>query len=84
MSTPECPPNNVCFYSEPEFQGEVQSYPAPVDSCVTLPFPAMSYQNNSNGALIGYMEPDCEGEGRPIDSSDPDLDPPILSFGPAQ
>jgi hypothetical protein len=83
MSTPECPPNNICFYVEPDFGPPSESYQAPVDSCINLPFPARSYQNNSNDALIGYVEPDCEGEGSQIDSSDPDLNPPLLSFGPA-
>jgi Peptidase inhibitor family I36 len=84
MSTPECESNHVCFYREPDFRGEVASYSAPVSSCQSLPFQARSYQNVTNEALVGYIDGDCQQPWGPIDSSDSNVEPHLLSFGPAE
>jgi hypothetical protein len=72
----------VYFYSERNHEGIELFYPVskiPLTT-ETLPFPAKSYENNSNRALLGSTIKDGKVVEHQLDSSG-DLDPPVLIFG---
>ncbi|MGH3868404.1 MAG: hypothetical protein ACRDQ4_20250 [Pseudonocardiaceae bacterium] len=74
------------FYSETGFEGEERFYPVEkIIPCEVLPFPAKSYKNISQLAVVGYTirgmkESSPELVEYPI-NGDGDLDPPIIFFG---
>jgi hypothetical protein len=82
MSDPRRPKQGVYFYSEPQDQGIELFYPVSRIPLTTeaLPFPAKSYINNSNRALLGSTIKDGKVVEHQIDSSG-DLEPPVLIFG---
>lgn len=87
MSDPGKLEQGIYFYAGPKFGHPEKFYPVKeVTSCINfLPdeFQARSYRNTSDLAIEGYAESGCKGHKHQLNSSG-ELDPPVVSFGPAK
>lgn len=67
---PECAPDAICFWPEPDFAGAKLQWPpdwaGDGSHCVTLPFIARSEMNGSSQRQWGYVSKDCTGKDRTL------------------
>ncbi|MEV3982722.1 peptidase inhibitor family I36 protein [Nonomuraea sp. NPDC049758] len=83
---PRCPDDAVCFWTEPEFEGERQVV-RPVSGsrpCIATPEGhAESAVNNTRFSRLLYLDPDCSNRPVgfiPAGENTPFLDPPIAAW----
>ncbi|MET8989594.1 peptidase inhibitor family I36 protein [Nonomuraea wenchangensis] len=83
---PRCPDDAVCFWTEPEFEGERQVVLPVSGSRPCIPTPeahAESAINNTRFSRLLYLDPGCSNKPVgfiPAGENIPFLDPPIAAW----